>query len=106
MSVPGLYTTVKNTSGHARVFGFLGTHGKRLENNATYTVRGDLVASLGGKKSSRGFSALEKALIAGDMTITASPAVYLTDIGEETAGDIRQIKLDGTLGVRSPMGWD
>ena len=105
MSVSGLYTTVKNTSGGARVFGFLGTHGKRLANNATYTVRGDLVASLGSKKSSRGFSALEKALIAGDMTITASPAVYLTDIGEETAGDIRQLKLDGTLGVRWPVGW-
>lgn len=103
MSVSGLYTTVKNTSGGARVFGFLGTHGKRLANNATYTVRGDLVASLGGKKSSRGFSALEKALETGDMTITASPAVYLSD---NTSHAIRQIKLDTTLGVTSPLGWD
>lgn len=106
MSVSGLYTTVKNISGGTRVFGFLGTHGKRLENNATYTVRGDLVASLGAKKSSRGFSALERALEAGDMTITASPAVYLTDIGEEAGDVIRQIKLDSTLGVTSPLGWD
>lgn len=103
MSVSGLYTTVKNTSGGARVFGFLGTHGKRLANNATYTVRGDLVAALGGKKSSRGFSALEKALEDGDMTITASPAVYLSD---DTSDAIRQIKLDTTLDVTSPLGWD
>ena len=105
MSVSGLYTTVKNISGGARVFGFLGTHGKRLANNATYTVRGDLVASLGGKKSSRGFSALEKALEDGDMTITASPAVYLTDAGDEGEA-ISQIALNSTLGVTSPIGWD
>ena len=103
MSVSGLYTTVKNTSGKARVFGFLGTHGKRLENNATYTVRGDLVASLGGKKSSRGFSALEFALEEGHLTITASPAVYLSDLD---TGVIGQVKLDeGALGVAGPLGW-
>jgi len=47
MAVPGLYTTVKNVSGAARVFGFLGAHGKRLANNETYTVPGDLVATVG-----------------------------------------------------------
>ncbi|NDD54197.1 hypothetical protein EBZ39_10040 [bacterium] len=111
MAVPGLYTTVKNTSGAARVFGFLGAHGKRLENNETYTVPGDLVAALGanasykgGRGSQRPFKALEKALEQGTLVITKSPAVYLTD---EDDGSIDQVKLsEDTLGTKTPEGWD
>lgn len=106
MAVPGLYTTVKNTSGAARVFGFLGAHGKRLENNETYTVPGDLVATVGkgGRGGQRQFKALEKALETGTLVITKSPAVYLTD---EDDGSIDQVKLDeNTLGTKSPEGWD
>lgn len=72
-----LYTTVKNVSGAERVFGFLGTHGKRLANNETYSVRGDLVGALGANRSTRKFAALERALVAGDLQITKSPSVYL-----------------------------
>lgn len=106
MAVPGLYTTVKNVSGAARVFGFLGAHGKRLENNETYTVAGDLVAAVGkgGRGGQRQFKALEKALETGTLVITKSPAVYLTD---EDDGSIDQVKLDeNTLGTKSPEGWD
>jgi hypothetical protein len=106
MSVSGLYTTVKNVSGAARVFGFLGAHGKRLANNETYTVPGDLVAATGkgGRGNQRQFKALEKALEDGTLVITKSPAVYLTD---EDDGSIDQVKLDeNTLGTKSPEGWD
>lgn len=106
MAVPGLYTTVKNTSGAARVFGFLGAHGKRLANNETYTVPGDLVATVGkgGRGGQRQFKALEKALEDGTLVITKTPAVYLTD---EDDGSIDQVKLDdNTLGTKSPEGWD
>ena len=113
MSVPGLYTTVKNVSGAARVFGFLGAHGKRLANNETYSVPGDLVTKLGdlvstvgkgGRGGQRQFRALELALEDGDLVITKSPAVYLTD---EDDGNIAQLNLDtNALGTKSPEGWD
>lgn len=106
MAVPGLYTTVKNVSGAARVFGFLGAHGKRLDNNETYTVPGDLVATVGkgGRGGQRQFKALERALEDGTLVITKSPAVYLTD---EDDGSIDQVNLDtDTLGTKTPEGWD
>lgn len=106
MAVPGLYTTVKNTSGAEATFGFLGAHGKRLANNATYTVPGDLVAKLGngGRGTQRAFKALEKALEAGDLVIVNSPAVYLTDVDD---GSIDQVQVnDGAVETTTPEGWD
>ncbi|NDD53397.1 hypothetical protein EBZ39_05905 [bacterium] len=107
MAVSGLYTTVKNVSGAARVFGFLGAHGKRLANNETYTVPGDLVAAVGkgGRGGQRQFKALERALADGTLIVTSSPAVYLTDTQD---GSHDQIKLtNNALGtVTPPTGWD
>jgi hypothetical protein len=104
MAVPGLYTTVKNVSGAEAVFGFLGLHGKRLANNATFTVPGDLVAKLGNQRSQRQFKALEKALEAGDLVILNSPAVYITDTDDQS---IDQVTVnDGTVETVSPQGWD
>ncbi|WP_353208370.1 hypothetical protein [Sphingorhabdus sp.] len=74
-----LYTTVKNVSGAERVFGFLSKHGKRLANNATFTVPGDLVGALGAQRSQRQFQALERALVSGALEIVKSPSVYLRD---------------------------
>ena len=76
-----LYTTVKNTSGAAMVFGFLSKHGRRLGVDATYTVPGDLVGALGAQRSQRQFKALERALLAGDLEIVKSPSVYLRSEG-------------------------
>jgi hypothetical protein len=99
----GLYTTVQNKSGQTRVFGFLGTHGKRLNNNETYTVAGDLVAKLGAKRSTRQFKALERALSDGDLKIVSSPAVYLND---STTDETRELTLaGGVLGTVDPQ-WD
>ncbi len=96
-----LYTTVKNTSGSALVFGFLGTHGKRLENNETYTVPGDLVTKLGSKRSQRQFKALENALTSGALTIVKSPSVYLLS---ESGGVTRELAMASTkeLGTTAP----
>lgn len=99
-TVPGLYTTVKNTAGGPAVFGFLGLHGKRLNNNETFTVPGDLVAKLGGQRSQRQFKALEKALDDGKIRITKSPAVYLTDA---TDSSVDQLRLNNnSVGVTTP----
>ena len=104
MAVAGLYTTVKNVSGAEATFGFLGLHGKRLANNATFTVPGDLVAKLGNQRSQRQFKALEKALEDGNLVIVNSPAVYLTDVDD---GSIDQVRVnDGTVETTSPQGWD
>jgi len=104
--VPGLYTTVKNISGAEATFGFLGAHGKRLADNGTYTVPGDLVAKLGngGKGSQRAFKALEKALNSGDLVITKSPAVYLTDTADNSIDEVNLSS--NTLGTASPAGFD
>lgn len=99
----GLYTTVENTSGATKVFGFLGTHGKRLAANETYTVSGDLVAKLGGQRSQRKFKALESALKTGDLKIVSSPAVYLYSAQSEVT---RELALEGlVLGTVDPL-WD
>ena len=96
-----LYTTVKNVSGAERVFGFLSKHGKRLDNNATYTVPGDLVGALGAQRSQRQFKALERALLAGDLEIVKSPSVYLLS---ETGGVTRELGMASTkeLGTTEP----
>ena len=95
-----LYTTVKNVSGSTAVFGFLGTHGKRLANNETYSVPGDLVTKLGSKKSQRQFKSLEKALLAGDLAIIKSPSVYILD--EDGVGTAELAMAGRVLGTTDP----
>jgi hypothetical protein len=96
-----LYTTVKNTSGAEAVFGFLGTHGKRLADNETYTQPGDIVTKLGSKRSQRQFQALEKALTTGDLTIVKSPSVYLLS---ETGNVTKELAMNSSrvLGTTDP----
>jgi hypothetical protein len=96
-----LYTTVKNVSGKTLTFGFLGAHGKELDNNATFTVPGDLVTKLGSKRSQRQFQALERALTGGLLDIVKSPSVYLlSDTGNVT----RELAMSSTreLGTTVP----
>jgi hypothetical protein len=102
--VTGLYTTVKNISGKAATFGYLGLHGKRLADNATYTVPGDLVAKLGGQRSQRQFKALERDLATGNLIIVSSPAVYLTDSADNSHD---QVALSSnTVRAVPAAGWD
>jgi hypothetical protein len=102
--VTGLYTTVKNVSGSAATFGYLGLHGKRLADNATYTVPGDLVAKLGGQRSQRQFKALERDLADGNLIIVSSPAVYLTDTVDNSNDQV--VLSSNTVTTTSPAGWD
>jgi len=96
-----LYTTVKNVSGVTQTFGFLGKHGKRLDNNETYSVRGDLVGALGAERSTRRFTALERALVNGALTIVKSPSVYVLS---ETGNVTRELGMAETeeLGTTIP----
>jgi hypothetical protein len=102
--VTGLYTTVKNVSGSAATFGYLGLHGKRLADNATYTVPGDWVAKLGGQRSQRQFKALERDLADGNLIIVSSPAVYLTDTVDNSNDQV--VLSSNTVTTTSPAGWD
>jgi hypothetical protein len=99
-STADLYTTVKNVSGAERVFGFLSKHGKRLANNATFTVPGDLVGALGAQRSQRQFKALERALLAGDLEIVKSPSVYILD--EDGVGTAELAMEGRVLGTTDP----
>lgn len=96
-----LYTTVKNVSGKTLTFGFLGAHGKALDNNATFTVPGDLVTKLGSKRSQRQFQALERALTGGLLDIVKSPSVYLLS---ESGNVTRELAMASTkeLGTTVP----
>jgi len=78
-----LYSRVRNASGQARAFGYLGVRGMRLANNEVVTVRGDLSTKLGNKLSARQFQALERDLLAGDLVIEALPAPILWDSVDE-----------------------
>lgn len=72
-----LYTTVKNTSGASRFFGYLGDHGKTLANNGTTTVFGDLQTLIG--NDARKKAALEADLLAGNLTLISTPRTVLYD---------------------------
>ena len=96
-----LYTTVKNVSGKDLTFGFLGAHGVTLEDEATYSVPGDLVTKLGAQRSQRKFKALENALTSGLLEIVKSPSVYLLS---ETGDVTRELAMAETeeLGTTDP----
>jgi hypothetical protein len=102
MAVAGLYTEVRNVSGVTRTFGFLGRRGARLANDEAYSVPGDLVAALAAGNM-RKFKALERAAERGDLLITKSPAVYLTDADD---GSVDQLALDtNAVTTTAPEGF-
>ena len=99
-----LYTTVENTSGSARVFGFLGPRGMRLAAGEVVTLPGDLVASLGALHQKSGnrrkFTALENSLSSGSLVIRSRPAPILYDAED---GSAQALQLDdSSLGVVDP----
>jgi len=98
-----LYTHVKNVSGGARVFGYLGARGMRLDANEVVTIPGNLGNSLGGggKWSQRKFKGLERSLVDNQsLEILATPAVHLYDaVQDETKMLVLQ---GGVLGTVDP----
>ena len=80
-----LYTTVKNTSGGIKNFGFLPPHGRILENNEEFTVFGDIRNALGGNRGGersvqrRDILAFDSAVANGNLTILETPSLVIKD---------------------------
>lgn len=78
-----LYTTVQNgSSTTARVFGFLGPRGMRLQPSEVVSLRGDLLANIGHMTQigrNRPYDSMRRALQAGHLKILSLPAVISFD---------------------------
>ncbi len=91
LSTSCLYSTVRNTSGQSKVFGFLPPHGRRLAINEEFTVFGtiqDAVMGIERVTSRRNVVALEAAIGRGDLVIVQSPAPLF-----EANGQTKMLKL-------------
>lgn len=92
-----LYSTVKNTSGGRKKFGFLPPHGRELAANEEFTVFGnitDAVIRMERVTSRRNIQALEAALDRGDLEIVTTPAPIL-----EADGVSKMLKLTDDLNL-------
>jgi len=79
MSLPCLYTTLQNTSGSERYFGFV-RQGVLLQANEQVSYPGDISTVLAvAKDSDRVFPSFEEALDNGEIIILKTPAVHLYD---------------------------
>jgi len=106
MDTSCLYSTVKNISGGAKIFGFLPPHGRELAAAEEFTVFGDIRQNLGGNRGSersvhrRDNAAFEAAVEAGDLEIVSTPSPILEDVTLEIP---KMLKLDsGTLSTVDP----
>lgn len=103
-----LYSRVKNTSGVAKVFGFIPPHGKTLAAGEAIHVFGDIRQAMFRFERSEGernIRALEAAIQRGDISITHTASVIVTDDANPGAVP-QQVRLhNGTLGV-TPACWE
>jgi hypothetical protein len=100
------YSTLRNTSGVAKTFGFLPPHGVKLDVDEEYSVFGDIRSTVGrGDPATdrRHHQALVDALDRQDILILSTPSPVLLDATD----DVPQIlSLDnGTLSAVDPC-WD
>lgn len=72
-----LYSTFRNVSGVARFFGYLGRHGKRLNNLSEVTIYGHLQNQLGWNLRKQ--KAFERDLLAGKVELMSTPRVVVRD---------------------------
>lgn len=98
-----LFTTVRNPSGTARVYGYLGAHGRNLPSLAHFSQIGSLVDAIAPNnvsKSYRKTNHLQSDLLAGRIVIINTPSVILKD---SVSNAIKAITLSGgALGVSDP----
>lgn len=90
-----LYSTVKNTSGQKKKFGFLPPHGVELQINEEYTVFGNILEAVTRDErvtSRRMHQALAAAMDRGDLTIVNTPAPVLKNI---TNGTSKMLQVSG-----------
>lgn len=78
-----LYTTVKNTSGVEKFFGYIGVHGATLANNEVRRIFGAINTQKGW--NSRRQAALEADLLSGNLTILSTPAAVTFDASSDAA---------------------
>lgn len=99
-------STVRNTSGVERRFGFLPPHGAKLSAGGVYHVFGNVFEAVGrGDRATdqRHHQALADAIDRGDIEVTSTPSIILTDTGTDA---VKQITLhNGTLSAADPC-WD
>lgn len=106
MDTSCLYTTVKNTSGVSKFFGFLPPHGRTLADNEEFTVFGNILQVLGtnqgvgGGVARRAQAAFEAAVESGKLSIVQTPSQILQDV---TTGDSKMLQVDdGDLAAVDP----
>lgn len=98
MSFPAiLSTTVKNISGGTLFFAYLGRHGKSLENNASHTEDGDLVAKLSGR--SHWHKAMKAALASDLQNAKIAFTRHNIPIDQGDASTIRSVEINGSNAV-------
>jgi len=98
------FTTVKNTSGATKHFGFLPPHGRTLEDDEELHIFGELQsACLRVVDSQRVQDALNNAVDSGDLEIKSSPCLVVYDIADLTSYRIGSD--NATFDVQAPR-WD
>ena len=96
-----LYTTVKNTSGRKRFFGYLGDLGVDLEANEEYSERGHLIAKLQGRAKKRAWESLMNDLDLGVIDIKSTPINILRD--ETTEASKALVSNNGSVTLVDPQ---
>lgn len=100
-----LYSTVKNTSGGRKKFGFLPPHGRELIANEEFTVFGDIkqaIIRFERTEARRSIIAFEHAIQRGDITILNTPNPILIDDANPGATPKMLRIHNGTLGLVDP----
>lgn len=98
-----LFSTVKNTVGQRRTFGFLPPHGRTLEIDEEFTVFGHITEAINRFErvtDKRQRDAFASALTRGDMVIVSTPNPVLQD--EVTSASKIIILSSGSLAVSDP----
>lgn len=100
-----LVSTVQNTSGQEKFFGFLPPHGKRLAASEEINVFGDIKEAVnrGDRFGNRHMNSLLDALDRGDLTIISTPLPIAYD---ETLEVSKVVGIDnGALSLSDPC-WE
>lgn len=99
-----LYSTIRNTSGTRKKFGFLPPHGRELAAGEEFTVFGDIKQAIirhERTEARRSIIAFERAILRGDLEIINTPGVILED--DSNPGSTQMLRLrNGTLGTQDP----
>lgn len=100
-----LYSTVKNTSGGRKKFGFLPPHGRELAANEEFTVFGDIkqaIIRFERTEGRRNIIAFEQALQRQDLDIISTPNVILEDDANPGSASKMLVLHNGALGQADP----